>query len=65
MSDLERGDRVISTKDIGGVMRPYVSKGTEGVVLNPGGFWSGQLRVSFNGEDVDCEADEIAKIGKG
>jgi bifunctional DNA-binding transcriptional regulator/antitoxin component of YhaV-PrlF toxin-antitoxin module len=27
--DLEKGDRVIFTKDAGGIMKPFVRKGTE------------------------------------
>lgn len=29
---LEKGDRVIFTKDVGGKVRPWVSKGTEATV---------------------------------
>lgn len=37
---LEKGDRVIFTKDAGGILRPYVAKGTEGTVTKAGGWGS-------------------------
>jgi hypothetical protein len=35
---LEKGDRVIFSKDAGGILRPFVRKGTEGTVTKAGGW---------------------------
>lgn len=63
----DKGDTVVSTKNIGGVLRPNVPKGTKGVVVRASGFTQ-QARVLFTIEgfmgrkkiEVDVTDDEIA-----
>jgi hypothetical protein len=60
---LEKGDRVIFTKDAGGIMRPFVGKGTEGTVTNAGG-WGSDAEVTLeNGTKLTVSQDEVSKIG--
>jgi hypothetical protein len=61
--DLEKGDRVIFTKDAGGVLRPYVGKGTEATVTKAGG-WGSDTEVTLeNGTKLTVSKDEVSKIG--
>lgn len=46
MSKFSPGERVVATKDIGGVLRDSVPKGTRGVVTEAG--WMSQTRVLFS-----------------
>lgn len=46
MSKFRQGDQVVSVRDIGGVLRDSVPKGTPGVVTDSGG-WGGQATVRF------------------
>lgn len=56
MSDFEKGDRVMATKDIGFTIR----KGDEGVVVETG--WFDYIVVKFEGKDKkQVGKDEIAK----
>lgn len=43
---MNKGDRVIATKNIGGVLRESVPKGSEGVVTQAGG-WGSETKVLF------------------
>lgn len=45
MAKYSKGDMVVSVKDIGGVMRDFVPKGTEGVVVEAP--WFGDPTVLF------------------
>jgi hypothetical protein len=42
---MEKGDRVVAVKDIGGVLRELVPKGSVGVVTQCG--WTRETRVLF------------------
>lgn len=56
MSDFEKGDRVMATKDIGFT----INKGDEGVVVETG--WFDYIVVKFEGKDEkQVSKDEIAK----
>jgi hypothetical protein len=60
---LEKGDRVIFTKDAGGILRPFVRKGTEGTVTKAGG-WGSDTEVTLeNGTKLTVSQDEVSKIG--
>jgi hypothetical protein len=65
MAKFERGDRVMATKDLGGGLfgGSYVRKGSKGVVTDPGG-WASNLTVNFDGEEVKCEEEDVARIGR-
>jgi hypothetical protein len=60
---LEKGDRVIFTKDAGGILRPYVAKGTEGTVTKAGGWGSDTEVTRENGTKLTVSQDEVSKIG--
>lgn len=51
----------MATEDIGGWARSYVPKGTEGVVVEAGG-WSARLRVAFTVPGGFWSADEVVTI---
>ncbi len=57
----QKGDTVVAVKDIGGIMSEFVSAGTTGVIVDEGGFFSGPMRVKFDGvnEIMDVQDDEI------
>lgn len=69
MTRFDKGDNVVSKKEIGGVIRDHVPAGTPGVVIEAG--WGARARVrfkvsggSFSGDravdvDVDDNDDEI------
>ncbi|MBF4629322.1 hypothetical protein [Curtobacterium flaccumfaciens] len=66
MAKPAKGDTVVATKNIGGIRRPNIPKGTKGVVTKSS--W-GQLEVLFTIEkwhggkeqhEIDVTADEIA-----
>lgn len=61
MADVRRGDKVMATRDIGGLLRRAVRKGTRGVVVAAG--WMSPTRVNFErvGE-VDVQPEEIARL---
>lgn len=60
---LEKGDRVIFTKNVGGLLRPSVSKGTEATVTKAGG-WGSDTEVTLeNGTKLTVSKDEVSKIG--
>jgi hypothetical protein len=61
--DPEKGDRVIFTKDAGGIMTPFVRKGTEGTVSKSGG-WGSDAEVTLeNGTKLTVSQDEVSKTG--
>lgn len=61
MGNLRKGDRVMATREIGGVLRPGVRKGTRGVVVTAG--WLGPTRVNFEGAgEIEVRDDEIARL---
>lgn len=41
------GQRVVATKDIGGIARSFVPRGSKGVVTEGGGIFSGPPKVLF------------------
>jgi hypothetical protein len=58
-----KGDRVIATKDFGGMLSAFVRKGTQGVVVDKSGVWTTMYEVHFdNGVVRRCEEDEIARV---
>jgi hypothetical protein len=61
---LERGDRVIFTKNVGGFLRPFVRKGTEATVTKAGG-WGSQTEVTLkNGRKLTVSRNEVTKIDR-
>lgn len=61
---LNKGDRVIATKDIGGFFTD-VRKGTEGVVtaVEGGAVFKARYQISFsNGANVQCDDSQVARI---
>lgn len=62
----EKGDRVVAVKDIGGVARDFVAKGTKGVVTETS--WGSPSRVLFRVEglfgdksvEISVTADEVS-----
>ena len=61
---LERGDRVIFTKAVGGILRPHVPKGTEATVTKARG-WGSQTEVTLkNGKKLTVSRNEVAKIDR-
>jgi hypothetical protein len=68
MSRFHAGDKVVSAKDIGGIMRDHVPKGSRGVVTEA--EWLGSTKVLFTvdggflGSDrkveITVDEDEIA-----
>jgi hypothetical protein len=61
---LERGDRVIFTKTVGGFLRPHVRRGTEATVTKAGG-WGSQTEVTLkNGKKLTVSRNEITKIDR-
>lgn len=64
MAKFERGDRVMATKDLGGIFSSTnVNKGDEGVVTDPGG-WGSSLTVNFDGDEVRCDEGDVARIAR-
>jgi selenophosphate synthetase-related protein len=60
---LERGDRVIFTKDVGGFLRPSVPKGTEATVTKAG--WGVNVEVTLeNGTKLTVSRNEVTKINR-
>lgn len=65
MSRYSKGDRVVATKDFGGVARDSIKKGTRGVVVEGG--WGNPATVLFHVKgffsdrdvEVDVDDDEI------
>lgn len=60
MAKFERGDRVMATKDIGGLFSRNVDKGDEGVITET--HWGSGLTVNFDGHEVKCDEDDVARI---
>jgi len=59
---LEEGDRVMFTKYVGGIMRPFVRKGTEGTVTDKVGWGQYQITLA-DGRQIQVSEDEIRQIG--
>jgi hypothetical protein len=60
---LNRGDRVIATKDLGGVLSQFIRKGTQGVVVDKFGIWSSEYEVHFDGGATRrCDDREVARV---
>jgi preprotein translocase subunit YajC len=60
---LERGDRVIFTENAGGILGPFVRKGTEGTVTKAG--WGPSVEVTLeNGTKLTVSKDKVRKIGR-
>jgi hypothetical protein len=61
---LQRGDRVIFTKNVGPFVRPRVRKGTEATVTNAGG-WGSRTEVRLkNGKKLTVSRSEVTKIDR-
>jgi signal peptidase I len=61
---LQRGDRVIFTKNVGAFVRPRVPKGTEATVTKAGG-WGSQTEVALkNGTKLTVSRNEVTKIDR-
>lgn len=59
-ADMDKGDRVIATKGIGGKLRAKVPKGTKSVVTEVSGDLPARYTVHFeNGETADCSERQI------
>ena len=62
---LERGDRVIFTKAVGGFLRPYVRKGREATVTKAGSGWGVNVEVTLeSGKKLTVSRNEVAKIDR-
>jgi hypothetical protein len=63
--DLEKGDRVMFTQDIGGFWGRRVSKGTEATVTRAGGWGSDPEVTLEDGTKLTVSKDKLSKIGGG
>ena len=60
----EKGDRVMFNKDVGGILRPFVRKGTKGTVTKTGAWGSNPEVTLENGTKLTVSQDEVSKIGR-
>jgi hypothetical protein len=63
--DLEKGDRVTFTQDVGGFWGRRVAKGTEATVTRAGGWGSDPEVTLEDGPKLTVSKDKLSKIGGG
>lgn len=63
MASFRQGEQVVAVKDIGGIARDYVPKGSEGVVIESG--WATPTRVQFTVKGGLFSSDKKVTITVG
>lgn len=62
---LSKGDRVIATENVAAwALAPTVRKGTEGVVIDDGGFFGWSVTVRFDDGDTVSGLEEGTHVCK-
>jgi len=61
---LQKGDRVMFTKNVGGIWRPLVWKGTKATVTKSACWWSDAEVTLRSGTRLTVRTHEVSKIGR-